>query len=218
MVERRGDRFLSYVNGRLVGEIAVYPKVKWSFFHYGYGGWGGTGAVKKAVDAFWAELDKLGWTGTIKGGNPLLESKREEKDLRTFKIPNLDEFKGVILDWIANKYPTAEVEEIAIYGGMGWFLATGGRDSLGIRDMDINIFFKAGGPRNLAWTTHLTYRMDGVNRTVDLFWNTLPVGVNWKAYAEDKAKKAKSGRWLTIPDRPWVSLLTGKVIWKGKMS
>jgi hypothetical protein len=221
-IENRGSHVLAYVEGKLVADVLLCPKARWSFFHYGYDR-GETGDVAGMLEAFRKLIVAEGWTFTIKSGNPLLGNPDPKMNNRDFSVPTanqIEELKTFLLGYLKKRFPDAIVDELAVYAGMGWVLATEGKDALGIRDIDVNVFFKSGGPRSVAWITKLPYVWNGVRRTIDLYWNTLPGGSIASApdYIAEKAATAKSGRWLTIPERPWVSLVSGKVIWAGKMN
>jgi len=219
VVRKRNDRFAAYVNDKLVGEIALYVPAKWAFFHYGYGLRSPVGDVKRMIAEFDREMKNRGWTYTVKGGNPLLVGDKEPKDLRDFALPtkaDLDKIKALVVAWFRLKYPASKIVDICVYAGMGWVLATGGKDGLGIRDIDINVFLAYGGARSLRWISKLVINFNGVDRNVDLYWNVLKPNMKPVDYIRNKvAANPKSGRWLTIPNRPWVSLMTGEVIWKG---
>lgn len=70
---------------------------------------------------------------------------------------------------------------------------------------------------NIYTCTKLKYNLNGKMRVVDLYWNTLSAKETPAEYIENKIAKAKTGRWLTIGKRPWVSLITGDHIWRGQM-
>jgi hypothetical protein len=221
-IEERGSHVLAYGDGKLVADVLLVEKTRWCFFHYGYDR-GSVGDIPAMLESFRQLIDAEGWTATVKGGNPLLGNPDPKMNDRDFAIPTvsqLEELKTFLLRYLANRFPDAIVDELAIYAGMGWVIATNGVDGLGVRDIDVNCFFKTGGPKSLAWITKLPYVWNGVERTIDLYWNTLPGGLIATApdYIAEKAETAKAGRWLTIPERPWVSLLSGEVIWPGKMT
>lgn len=217
-IEFRRHHLLAYFEGKLVAEVSLYPERRWAFFHYAYGLRGGGGDIPGAIALFRETMRAMGWTYALK--SPMLAEERLPKNARDFTLPStqqLRDLEAFISGYLRQRFPEATVEEIAIYAGMGWVLATKGKDGLGIRDIDVNVFFKAGGPRSLAWITKLKYALNGTDRVVDLYWNTLPANTSPREYIEAKAAKAKEGRWLTIVKRPWVSLSTGKIIWKGEV-
>ena len=219
-VEERGKSLCAYISGHLVGEIVLYPEVKWAFVHYGYGGFGGVGNISSAFKFLDGVLKAAGWTYTVKGGNPLLEGKDEPAKLREFGAPTDKELAALreyLLAYLTKRFPKAKVIDLPIYAGMGWVMASNGNDALGIRDIDVNCFFAEGGPKSLAWITKLKWKFRGMERVIDLYWNTLPAKMTPVEYIKAKSAKAKAGRWLTIPNRPWVSLLSGETIWKGRM-
>jgi hypothetical protein len=218
-IEERGSHLLAYVEGKLVADVLLCPKTSWCFFHYGYDR-GSVGDVAGMLEAFRRLIKVEGWTATIKGGNPLLGNPDPKMNDRDFAVPTerqLGELKKFLLSYLAKRFPDAIVDEMAIYAGMGWVIASDGKDALGIRDIDVNVFFKSGGPKSLAWITKIPYVWNGIPRTIDLYWNTLPDEGTAVEYIAGKTATAKAGRWLTIPERPWVSLLSRKVIWAGRM-
>jgi hypothetical protein len=222
-IEERGSHALAYVKGCLVADVLLVEKTRWAFFHYGFDRGSSIGDIDAMLEEFRRLIDAEGWTATIKGGNPLLGRPDPKMNDRDFAVPTanqLEELKTFLLGYLKNRFPDAIVDELAVYAGMGWVIATDGVDGLGVRDIDVNCFFKTGGPKSLAWITKLPYVWNGVERTIDLYWNTLPGGLIATApdYIAEKAETAKAGRWLTIPERPWVSLLSGEVIWRGKMT
>ena len=220
-----GHRLMAYnAQDKLVADIAIYFPQRFCFFHYCYGLYGnsnGNDAIAKMKDAFESIMAMAGFEFAYKGGNPILFNEVEQPGYRSFKLPTDGEIKRLsafVTDYLAKRFPAAEIDEMVIYAGMGWFMASNGNDSLGVRDIDINVFFKSGGPKSLAWITKLSFEYDGLNRTVDLYWNTLKQNQGWKDYLFEKVRTAKKGRWLTIPDRPWVSILGGQrvVVWPGR--
>jgi hypothetical protein len=218
-IEERGSHLLAYVRGKLVADVLLVEKTRWAFFHYGYDR-GSVGDISGMLEVFRRLIKAEGWTATIKGGNPLLGNPDPKMNDRDFAVPTarqLSELKKFLMNYLAKRFPDAVVDEMAIYAGMGWVIASDGKDALGIRDIDVNVFFKSGGPKSLAWITKLPYEWNGVERTVDLYWNVLPERGSAVEYIAGKVATAKLGRWLTIPERPWVSLLSGKVIWTGRM-
>jgi hypothetical protein len=218
-IETRGSHVLAYVKGRLVADVLLVPKKRWAFFHYGYDR-GSVGDIAGMLETFRRSIKAEGWTATIKSGNPLLGNPDPKMNDRDFAVPTarqLEKLKTFLLGYLAKRFPDAIVSEMAIYAGMGWVIASDGKDALGIRDIDVNVFFKSGGPKSLAWITKIPYEWNGVERTIDLYWNTLPDDGTAVEYISGKAATAKLGRWLTIPERPWVSLLSRKVIWAGRM-
>lgn len=219
VIQRKGHRTLAKRRGRLVGEIGMWERSRWAFYHYGYSGPTGKPAlIKSSAAAFRNALRKAHWTGVIKGGNPALEGEAEPSGFRDFSLPtkrDLTDLRNYVLKYLNERYPGAKVDEIALYAGASWWIASCGKEGLGIRDLDINVFFAPGGPRSLRFIIPLPYVWNGTKRTVDLYWNVLKPGQSVRDYIEGKIKSAKSGRWLTIPDRPWISLLTFDVIWEG---
>jgi hypothetical protein len=217
-IEERGNHFLAYEKKKLVADILLVEKSRWAFFHYGYRR-NVIGDIAGMLEVFRRLIATEGWTASIKGGNPLLGRPEKIND-RDFSVPTgrqLVELEKFLTGYLAKKFPGATVDEMAIYAGMGWVIASDGKDALGIRDIDVNVFFKSGGPRSLAWITKIPYVWNGVERVIDLYWNTLTENGNAVEYIAGKAATAKAGRWTTVAERPWVSLLSGNIIWKGKM-
>jgi hypothetical protein len=218
-VEDRANHFLAYEDGVLCAEISFYENSKWAFFHYAYGRRGTIGDIAAAIAAFKSKLAVCGWTFALKG--PMLTSERLPENARDFSMPTanqLDDLRTMITSYLTKRFPTAKIADVCLYAGMGWVVATNGEDGLGIRDIDVNVFFEAGGPRSLAWITKLKFELNGALRKVDLYWNVLGKNETPSEYVAKKTSTAKSGRWLTIPKRPWVSLVSGRSIWPGQVA
>lgn len=220
LVERsEGRNLCAYEGGRLTAEISLYPEQRWAFFHYhhAYGAprYADRGA---ALNSFHDEATNDGWTCAVKG--PTFAEENLPGNERDFVAPTREQIGALgqfVETYLRKRFPRATIAETALYAGAAWAFTSEGRDGLGVRDLDVNVFFKAGGPRSLAWITKLRHSWNGVERVVDLYWNTLAPGQTPAEYMAAKFTKAKSGRWLTIGKRPWVSLKTLKVIHLGEM-
>ena len=151
-IEERGSHLLAYVKERgarkLVADVLLVEKTRWAFFHYGYDR-GSVGDIAGMLETFRRLIKVEGWTATIKSGNPLLGNPDPKMNDRDFAVPTnsqLEKLKTFLLGYLAKRFPDAVVDEMVIYAGMGWVIASDGKDALGIRDIDVNVFFKSGGP------------------------------------------------------------------------
>jgi len=212
-IEKKGVHTLAKIDGALVADIALWPNIPFAFFAYGYAGNRGDVSPLVAAEEFLGRFPR----GVIKGGNPALIGNSEPPGFReldyekAFQI--IDGVGEFVRAYVKKRFPDAEIEDICLYGGAAWCIASKGNEGLGLRDIDINVFFKPGAPRSLAWITRLEWK----SRVVDLYWNTLKPGETPRSYIEKKSTKVKVGRWLTIPERPWISLVSGDIIWPGRM-
>jgi len=213
----RSERNLcAYVGGKLVADLTIYPHVKWAFFSYHYGMWGGDPV--KAIQRFEGLVHRDGWTCAVKGPTPANETQPEhERDFRRPTKPQLDALLNVVTGYFDSRYPGAPIVDVCLYAGAAWHLRSGGKDGLGVRDLDVGVFLAPGGPKSIPWLVHLKTPWGGRERVVDLYWNVLKPDQTPREYIAEKAAKAKFGRWLTIPRRPWISLMTGELVWAGEM-